>query len=441
MVDTSALGEERSQFLSDRMNPLLHDMVTDLICHQPKEPMVFISNWLQRRLGRPSDFEIDVSRLKTVAKDSQVEALKIENAELTRRLDHAASRLREGTSFLRGRAEGGASASASQEDAAPAVDGTAAAVDGEAAAAPAVEGEVSEEEDDETDLVDEIEPRVRPRGLAVSAEGDNKTFHPRGIFSPPVHLKGDETRERLAEIMEQSFLLSACDVEAKEAILNALEEEQAGEGDKVIQQGDSGDFLYIVESGTLECYLNHGEEDEAMVKTVEPGMIFGEQTLLHNQRRAVSVVCKEPCMLWRLDRETYSSIVKQSAATERRQRQKLLSQIPMFASLTKQEQSRLCDGLVEVAFEEGAQVVTQGDEDDIFYVVKKGTLVVIKDGVQEFIYTTGDFFGDLALIFDQPRPTTLKVTAQQCELYALSRSALERLLGPMVDKLSRKLYP
>eukprot|EP00392_Amoebophrya_sp_AT5.2_P011919 g12009.t1 len=41
MVDTTALGEERSRFLTDHMNPVLHDLVTDVICHQPEDPLKF----------------------------------------------------------------------------------------------------------------------------------------------------------------------------------------------------------------------------------------------------------------------------------------------------------------------------------------------------------------------------------------------------------------
>eukprot|EP00391_Amoebophrya_sp_Ameob2_P008353 CAMPEP_0179000224 /NCGR_PEP_ID=MMETSP0795-20121207/10537_1 /TAXON_ID=88552 /ORGANISM="Amoebophrya sp., Strain Ameob2" /LENGTH=68 /DNA_ID=CAMNT_0020693165 /DNA_START=206 /DNA_END=408 /DNA_ORIENTATION=- len=68
MVDTTALGEERSRFLTDHMNPVLHDLVTDVICHQPEDPLKFMQSWLQKRLGRTSDYAIEATRLKTIAR-------------------------------------------------------------------------------------------------------------------------------------------------------------------------------------------------------------------------------------------------------------------------------------------------------------------------------------------------------------------------------------
>lgn len=49
MVDTTALGEERSRFLTDHMNPVLHDLVTDVICHQPEDPLKFSARQHPRR--------------------------------------------------------------------------------------------------------------------------------------------------------------------------------------------------------------------------------------------------------------------------------------------------------------------------------------------------------------------------------------------------------
>lgn len=82
----------------------------------------------------------------------------------------------------------------------------------------------------------------------------------------------------------------------------------------VIRQGDNGDKLFLVESGDLECYKEFvpGEEP-VLVKTYTAGDSFGELALLYNVPRQASVVCKTDCQIWALDRETFNSIVKESA--------------------------------------------------------------------------------------------------------------------------------
>jgi cAMP-dependent protein kinase regulator len=51
-------------------------------------------------------------------------------------------------------------------------------------------------------------------------------------------------------------------------------------------------------------------------------------------------------------------------------------------------------------------------------------------------YSAGDFFGELALLKDQPRAAT--VTSKGCKVLALDRKSFNRLLDPAL--LSVKSY-
>merc|ERR550514_910644 len=89
-------------------------------------------------------------------------------------------------------------------------------------------------------------------------------------------------------------------------------------GTRVINEGDSGDYLFVVEEGQLECRkLIDGSEK--VVKTCNSGDVFGELALLYNCPRAASVVAQDDCICWQLDRETVNHIVK-DAAVKRRNR-------------------------------------------------------------------------------------------------------------------------
>jgi cAMP-dependent protein kinase regulator len=66
-------------------------------------------------------------------------------------------------------------------------------------------------------------------------------------------------------------------------------------GEKVITEGDNGDFLFVIEKGTLNCIKSVNGE-EKVVKTVNEGDVFGELALLYNCPRAASVMAAD--VLW-----------------------------------------------------------------------------------------------------------------------------------------------
>lgn len=69
-----------------------------------------------------------------------------------------------------------------------------------------------------------------------------------------------------------------------------MEEKVYKAGQKVIVQGDDGDVLYLVDTGSLDCFrtvTKDGEKKEIFLKTYGPGDTFGELALLYNAPRAV----------------------------------------------------------------------------------------------------------------------------------------------------------
>lgn len=60
-------------------------------------------------------------------------------------------------------------------------------------------------------------------------------------------------REALKKRIEQAFMFSALNPEELSIVLDAMQNVKKAAGDLVIREGDEGDCLYVVESGTLSC--------------------------------------------------------------------------------------------------------------------------------------------------------------------------------------------
>lgn len=113
-------------------------------------------------------------------------------------------------------------------------------------------------------------------------------------------------------------MFSALDDEEFQTVINAVEEVQGIEGDDIIKEGDEGNCMYILESGSLDCTKVFKAGDAPThLKVYQPGEAFGELALLYNVPRAATITAKSPYVIWKLDRDTFNHIVKDAAAKKR----------------------------------------------------------------------------------------------------------------------------
>merc|ERR1719272_1256444 len=72
----------------------------------------------------------------------------------------------------------------------------------------------------------------------------------------------------------------------------------------------------------------------------------------------------------------------------------------------------LAKACVNVTFEPGTKIITQGDEGDEFFVIKTGTAKVEVNGNMVATLKSGDYFGENALLRDDPRNASIVCQAK-----------------------------
>ena len=76
--------------------------------------------------------------------------------------------------------------------------------------------------------------------------------------------KGEEAALRIKGCIKDSFLFQSLDAKTLKIVIDSMEERTAGPGEAIITQGADGDFFYVVEKGTLDCYVKKaGDGDGA----------------------------------------------------------------------------------------------------------------------------------------------------------------------------------
>ena len=117
----------------------------------------------------------------------------------------------------------------------------------------------------------------------------------------------------------------------------------------------------------------------------------------------------------------------------------------MFKGLNTAEREKLIDNLQEVRFSRGAEIIKQGDPGETFYIVKTGTVKVTQlqkgasraETIKEAL-SSGDYFGEMALLESQPRMATVTATSDDVVLMSLDRATFTSLLGSLQAILNRE---
>ncbi len=103
----------------------------------------------------------------------------------------------------------------------------------------------------------------------------------------------------LPTTIDPALALTDSDIEALAELVKELPVKAGG---MIIREGDEGDSLFIVASGSVAIIRMSPEGEELPVTELEAGTLFGELALLEGGRRSASVRASNDTILLRLDR-------------------------------------------------------------------------------------------------------------------------------------------
>lgn len=401
MTTTTTQKQTSEDYLSQKVKPIFDILTEEIIKENPTDIPLFVINWLKLRTGYSTDSNSNNEH-------EELKNLRKEIKRLKKKYDFDKEMLVK-------------SGSASEEE----------------------EGNV--EEDDQVESLIETQKQKnlnKGQRSSVSAEVYG-SFNPKKDFTCRVISKTEDQIERIQTKVLKSFIFSSLDEKDLKSVVDAMEEHVCEEEDVIIRQGDSGSELFIIEKGTFDCFKQFKKEESPVwVKGYVQGESFGELALLYNAPRAATIKAKQKGILWKLDRETFNMIVKESAIKRREQYENFLRSVDILKSIDSQEISQICEALREVKYMKGENIIRQNEEGEVFYIIKQGEAVAMKrfseeeDEKEVKEYKEGGYFGELALIRNEPRAASI-VAKTNCVCLLLDRKSFIRLLGPIEDILKR----
>jgi cAMP-dependent protein kinase regulator len=222
-----------------------------------------------------------------------------------------------------------------------------------------------------------------------------------------------------------------------------MEEKKCFKNEVVIKEGDDGDCLFVVASGTLACTkVFKGNTDSTFLKRYEAGEAFGELALLYNAPRAATITSDNESLLYILDRATFNHIVKDSAVRKREKYDGFLKQIKLLETMDDYERGQVSEAFKDAFFTAGETIIKEGEDGkDVFFLLvgeafaQKNDEGTVKDVKQ---YNIGEYFGELALLRNEPRAATV-IAKTDCTCVKMDRHSFKRMLGPLDAILKRNI--
>ncbi|XP_062290177.1 cGMP-dependent protein kinase 1-like [Scomber scombrus] len=207
----------------------------------------------------------------------------------------------------------------------------------------------------------------------------------------------------------------------------------------VIQEGDDGSTVYVLEEGMVEV-TKQGNK----LCTIGPGKVFGELAILYNCTRTATVTALTDIKLWAIDRQGFQTIMMRTGLIKHSQYTDFLRSVPSFQTLTEDVLSKLADVLEETHYSDGDYIIRQGATGDTFFIISEGQVKVSQQNsaneepVMVKTLNKGDWFGEQALKGEDIR--TASVTAVgDVTCLVIDRESFKHLIGGL-EEVNNKQY-
>jgi len=249
--------------------------------------------------------------------------------------------------------------------------------------------------------------------------------------------KTQRQRMWLMEKIADNLMFSTLDEEKRLGAVDQMYLQEVPHGKDLIVQGDTdARTFYVVESGEFEVYV-----DSELVAQIPRGGCFGELALMYDRARAATCRAKEDSVVWCVDRNAFRAAITRMTKQQFQANIEFLRGVAILQPLLTRELALVDEAMMPCQYDGGDIIIKQGDDPDKFYIVKRGIATWSKknpDGsVERGDIPAGGFFGELALLNDQPRAATVAAkTALTC--LELTRRHFQELLGPLEDIMKRR---
>lgn len=227
-------------------------------------------------------------------------------------------------------------------------------------------------------------------------------------------------------------LLSALEPPLFARVFDKLERVPFAEDELIVEQGSTGDAMFIVADGTVRVLHKTSSDKTTELARLGPGAFFGEMALVSSAPRAAEVRAAEPAVLLRVSKAEMDQLAGDSevigdvlvAFCHARMLENLMRVSPVLAPVPPARRPDVIARFDTDYRRAGEKIIREGKEGPGLYLVVSGRVRVTRDEAGGPVLITdlgpGELFGEISLVMS--KLSTATVTAvENTALLHLSR--------------------
>jgi uncharacterized membrane protein len=163
-------------------------------------------------------------------------------------------------------------------------------------------------------------------------------------------LMSNPANQMTLEALRSVPLFASLDDDSARDLRNLLSEKSVPQNTRLFRQGDTGDAMYLIESGRVRISIRDDEEQEVTLAELAQGDFFGEMSIIDGRQRSADAKVIDDAKLAVLSRDAFLTFVRKkpdvalemlSALSERLRRTDQLLRSRVSRNVNEEEKARL----------------------------------------------------------------------------------------------------
>lgn len=125
---------------------------------------------------------------------------------------------------------------------------------------------------------------------------------------------GTQYASRIFDLVGQSPFFAEFERDDIDVLSGYMRVYRAQPGQSLIREGDDGDFMLLVVSGSVDIYKNSTQGESQLMTTVGPGMTLGEMSMIDGEPRFATCIATDTTTFAVLTRDAMANIIVESSS-------------------------------------------------------------------------------------------------------------------------------